>query len=124
MAKISLLVDTDVFIEYFNRGRYAALFGPAVFAVHYSVVTRKELLAKRGLSEAERKAILGELRRHRVVGLSDAIVRRYSELRQRHPVLEKEDALIAATGLVRRLPLVTRNRKHFTPIAGLTLFGP
>jgi predicted nucleic acid-binding protein len=36
--------------------------------------------------------------------------------------MEKEDALIAATALVKKLPLVTRNVKHYKSIQGLILF--
>lgn len=121
MAAVSLLVDTDVFIDYLNTGRFAFLFDPRSFTVYYSVVTRKELLAKRGLLERERAAIVEELRRCRMIEVTPAIARRYSELRSRHPAMEKEDALLAASALVRRLPLVTRNRRHFRAIEGLVL---
>ena len=79
MAKVSVLVDTDIFIEYFNTSRFHALF--------------------------------------------DSISARYSDLRRLHPSLDKGDALIAATALVKRLPLMTRNKRHFQMVAGLTLFG-
>jgi predicted nucleic acid-binding protein len=124
MAKVAILVDTDVFIDYLNTGRFSGLFDRSRFTVHYSVVTRKELLAKRGLGDAEKRAIFDELRQHRLIRLSVAIVRCYSDLRVRYPTIEKEDALIAASALVRRLPLVTKNKKHFRRVAGLALFGP
>jgi len=79
-------------------------------------------LAKRGLKEAKRQAILVTLNRHRIVPLDNRMARMYSDLRRKHPSLEKEDALIAATALVRRLPLATRNWKHYKVVAGLTLF--
>jgi len=53
--------------------------------------------------------------------VTPTIARRYSELRSSYPALEKEDALIAATALVRKLPLVTRNRRHFRMVEGLVL---
>lgn len=124
MAKVSVLVDTDVFIDYFNTGRYSALFDRNRFTIYYSIVTRKELLSKAGLRESEREAILTELRGCRLVRLTDGITRRYTDLRRRHPSLEKADALIAASALVKNLPLVTRNRKHFKIVSGLTIFGP
>jgi hypothetical protein len=123
MAKISLLVDTDVFIDYFNPGRYSYLFDSRRFAIYYSVVSKKELLSRPGLREVERRAILYELSRCRMVQLTETITSRYSELRDRYPSLEKEDALIAAGALVKRLPLVTRNRKHFKIVEGLILLG-
>lgn len=84
---------------------------------------RKELLAKEGLTDAERRAIKEALRRFRLIPLGPAIAGRYSTLRRQHPNLEKEDALIAATAMVKRLPLMTRNWKHFRRIAGLTLYA-
>jgi predicted nucleic acid-binding protein len=123
MAKVPVLVDTDVFIDYFNSGRFSALFDSPRFTVYYSVITKKELLSKPGLREAERRAILQELGRCRIVKLTEVVTARYSELRDRYPALEKEDALIAASALVKNLPLVTRNKKHFQIVAGLTVLG-
>ena len=123
MAKISVLVDTDVFIDYFNTSRFHALFESTRFTVYYSIVTKKELLTKSGLRDADRESILVELNRCRLIRLSDSITARYSELRRLHPSLDKGDALIAATALVKRLPLMTRNTRHFRMVTGLTLFG-
>ena len=63
------------------------------------------------------------LRRFRLVRLGPAIAARYSVIRREYPSLEKEDALIAATALVKRLPLMTRNWKHFRRVAGLNLYA-
>lgn len=123
MAKISVLVDTDIFIDYFNTSRFHALFDSSRFTVYYSIITKNELLTKPGLRDNERESILSELRRCRLITLSDAIVERYSDLRRRHPSLDKADALIAATALVKRLPLMTRNKRHFRMVSSLTLFG-
>jgi predicted nucleic acid-binding protein len=123
MAKFSLLVDTDIFIDFFNTGRFHALFDSSRFTLYYSIVSKKELLTKPGLRENEREAILDELIRCRLITLSESITARYSDLRRQHPSLDKGDALIAATALVKRLPLMTRNKRHFRMITGLTLFG-
>ncbi|HJS67209.1 MAG TPA: PIN domain-containing protein [Nitrospiraceae bacterium] len=123
MAKIPILVDTDIFIDYFNTSRFYALFDSTRFTVYYSIITKKELLTKPGLRDTERESILAELNRCRLIALSDSITARYSDLRRRHPSLEKGDALIAATALVKRLPLMTRNKRHFRVVNGLTLFG-
>ncbi len=123
MAKISVLVDTDVFIDYFNTGRFSTLFHSARFTVYYSIVTKKELLTKPGLRDAERAAIENELRRCRLISMSDSIAEKYSDLRRRHASLEKGDALIAATALDKRLPLFTRNRRHYRMVPDLVLFG-
>ncbi len=121
MAKVKLLIDTDIFIDYFNTGHLSALFESKEFEIYYSVVTKKELLTKPGLKEAERSVILQTLKRYRIIPVDGRIAGMFSDLRRRHPAMEKEDALIAATALVRRLPLVTRNCKHYRVIEELTL---
>lgn len=123
MAKVSVLVDADIFIEYFNQGRFHALFDSTRFTVYYSIITKKGLLTKPGIRDSERESILAELGRCRLIPLSDSIAARYSDLRRRRPLLDKGDALIAATALVKRLPLMTRNTRHFQMVPGLTLFG-
>ena len=95
MAAVRILVDTDVFIDYFNAGQYASILDDRRTTIYYSVVTRKELLGKRGLKDRERST----------------------------PGLEREDALIAATALDKRLPLMTRNWRHFRRVPGLTLYS-
>ncbi len=123
MARVKLLVDTDVLIDFLNTGFLSSILEDQGFEIYYSVVTKKELLSKRGLRESERKAIALTLERFRVVPLNPWITERYSKLRREHRSLEKEDALIAATALTRKLPLLTRNLKHFQSIEGLILFG-
>jgi len=122
VAKIKLLIDTDIFINYLNTGFLSTILEGKDFEIYYSVVTKKELLSKPGLKEAERHAIQFILKRYRIIPLDERIARRYSDLRNLYPSLEKEDALIAATALVRRLPLVTRNWRHYKTVKGLTLF--
>ncbi|MBM4138445.1 MAG: type II toxin-antitoxin system VapC family toxin [Nitrospira sp.] len=123
MGKIPILLDTDIFIDYFNTGRFHALFDPSRFTLYYSIITKKELLAKPGLRDNERVSIWDELRRCHLIPLTDTIAARYSELRRKHPSLEKGNVLIAATARLKQLPLMTRNKRHFRMIAGLTLFG-
>jgi predicted nucleic acid-binding protein len=123
MAKVSVLVDTDIFIDYFNTGRFHSLFDSDRFIVYYSIITKKELLAKLGLRDAERDAILAELSGCRLIPFSDPITAQYADLRRRFPALAKGDALIAATALVKQLPLLTRNKRHFRVIPELILLG-
>lgn len=122
MAKIKLLIDTDIFIDYLNRGFLSSILEDKGFEIYYSIVTKKELLSKTGLKEIERQAILYTLKEYRIIPLDDRIAERYSDLRQSYPSLEKEGALIAATALVWGLPLVTRNSRHYKMIDGQTLF--
>ncbi|MEP6934947.1 MAG: hypothetical protein ABI988_13575 [Nitrospirota bacterium] len=73
MAKISVLVETDTFIDYFNASRFHALFDSTRFTAYYSMVTKKDLLTKSSLRDAERESILAELNRCRRIPLSDSI---------------------------------------------------
>lgn len=86
-------------------------------------VTRKELFAKEGLKDSERRAIIDALRRFRVVPLTNAIAARYTVVRRDCPKLQREDALIAATAIEKRLPLFTRNWRHFRQVEGLTFYS-
>ncbi|HWR59257.1 MAG TPA: PIN domain-containing protein [Thermodesulfovibrionales bacterium] len=123
MAKIKLLIDTDIFIDYFNHGSFEEILENKWFNIYYSVVTKKELLAKRGMKDSEKRAVLYTLGKHNIVRLTADIAERYSTLLIEHPGIAKEDALIAATALHKRLPLLTRNWKHYRRIKGLALFG-
>ncbi len=67
----AFLVDTDILIDYLNGvQRMREILDVPRYRVYYSAVTRKEILAKRGLSAAERQ----ELSDYRVscYGLSSA----------------------------------------------------
>ena len=123
MAAVRVLVDTDVLIDYFNTGEYSDLLDDPRNRIYYSVVTRKELLAKRGLKDAERQAIQEALRRFRLVPVTPAIAARYASVRRQSSELQREDALIAATALEKHLPLLTRNWRHFRHIDGLRFYG-
>src|SRR5438445_10428278 len=119
MAKVKLLIDIDVFIDYLNTGSLRTIFQSKVYEIYYSVITKKELISKPGLKEAERRAILSVLKRHRIILLDNQVTITYSYLRHKYPSLEKEYALIAASALVRKVLLVTRSCMHYKIIEGL-----
>ncbi len=122
MEKISLLVDTDIFIDYFNVGRFSNILENDLFVIYFSAVTEKELLSKKGLKSSAKEAILYTLKNYRRIRINDSIALKYSELRKLYPSLDKEDLLIAATALTRKLPVMTRNYKHYKKIKELSLF--
>jgi predicted nucleic acid-binding protein len=122
VEKINLLVDTDIFIDYFNTGRFSTILENDSFVVYYSIVTEKELLSKRGLKASEKEAILYVLKSYRRIKIDNVIALKYSKLKQLYPSLDREDILIAATAITKNLPLVTRNYKHYRKIKELILF--
>lgn len=121
MAKIlNLLVDTDIFIDTLNHGLFKEIFEE--YKIYYSVVTKKELLSKEGLSSTEEKAIRNFLHRFRLIPLDKTILQKYSELREQHPASAKPDTLIAAIAIVKAFPLLTRNTRHFQIFKELRLY--
>ena len=121
MGENQLLVDTDVLIAYLNHRAYRSYLESAKYRVYYSAITQKELLAKRGLKTSERQAILTLLKRFRLIRIDRRVTDEYSRLRSRYPSLAKGDALIGASALARKLPLLTQNLRHFRVIQGLVL---
>ena len=62
MAKIGILIDTDIFIDALKGIKSAKeLFRAKEIERYCSILSRKELLAKGGLKDSERKKILNML---------------------------------------------------------------
>ena len=120
----SFLVDTDILIDYLNGvQRMREILDIPRYRVYYSAVTQKELLAKRGLSAAERQKIYTLLRHHRLIPVDNKIAERFSRLLTTYAGqdLRKADALVAATAWSQKLPLFTRNIKHYRFMSEITL---
>ncbi|MGI8949831.1 MAG: type II toxin-antitoxin system VapC family toxin [Ornithinimicrobium sp.] len=108
-----LLIDTDVFIDHL-RGAHE--LSPGRHRLHYSVITRAELLA--GNSATERTHML--LSPFREITVNRAIAERAGRIR-RESGTRLPDALIAATALELGLSLVTRNRSDFDKVRQLRI---
>ncbi len=124
MARLNYLLDTDLLIDWLEGQPWAkALIWDSDVRLYCSNVSRKELLAKRGLSDSERHKILRLLQVVRVINVDSTIAAAASELLQKykHRPLRVDDALIAATAWVKHLPLVTRNRKHYEFVVEIDL---
>jgi predicted nucleic acid-binding protein len=124
VAASALLVDTDVFIDYLKGSRPACtLLDSDRFAIYYSSWTKKELLAKLGLKDSERREIEELLARFRIVPVDNAIAEAYWRLLKRYESqgLRQADAIIAATAWQKGLPLLTRNQRHFRFITEIEL---
>jgi predicted nucleic acid-binding protein len=111
------LLDTDVLIDHLRGHRRLRLSDPRL---QISVVTRCELFAGRNADEPTLRRTLNVLRE---VSVDRAIAETAGSIR-RTTGIPLPDALIAATALEHELALMTRNRRHFDRVPGLTLCSP
>ena len=124
MERLSYLIDTDVLIDWLQGSPWAKdLLLTRNVRFYCSSVTRKEMFEKPGLSDTERKRIRRLFQLVRVLTVDAAIAAAASELLQKyhHQPLRIPDALIAATAWMKRIPLITRNHKHFAFIDEIDL---
>jgi len=103
-----LLLDTDVFIDHL---RGAAYLRPGTYRLHYSVVTRAELVAGT-TATAHVHELLAPFRE---IPVDRAVAERAGRIR-RESGIRLPDALIAATAIEHGLALVTRNRRDFAAV--------
>jgi predicted nucleic acid-binding protein len=124
MAKIKLLVDTDIIIDYLKGVKSAQdLFRSGAVDIYCSVLSKKELLSMPGLRETERKRIAELLSRIKVLRIDNDIQSKYMQLLDIYGVRQASivDYIIASTAWAKKLPLLTRNKKHFEHIKEITL---
>jgi len=108
-----LLLDTDVFVDHLRGARP---LDPRHHRLHYSVITRAELLAGTTAS-ASVNTLLGPFRE---IPVDRGVAERAGRIR-RETGVRLPDALIAATAIEGGLGLVTHNRSAFERIRGLRL---
>ena len=124
MAKIKFLVDTDVIIDYLKGIRPAKeLFRTRDIVIYCSILSKKELLSKAGISNSERKKITNLLSNIKVLKIDKDISNKYDKLLNKYGERQNliADYLIAATAWSKNLPLLTRNLKHFEKIKEIRL---
>jgi predicted nucleic acid-binding protein len=124
MAIIKLLIDTDIFIDCLKGVRAAReLFRTGNIDLYCSILTKKELLSKPGLTSSERKKILELLSKIEILRIDTDISSKFSILLTKYGGKPNVivDYLVAATAWSKQLPLLTRNRKHFIQIQEIKL---
>jgi hypothetical protein len=107
----NVLVDTDVCVDHL-RG---TPFRPRGDRIHYSVVTRTELIAG-----GDERRVRGFLEPLQEIGVDRSIADRAGRIR-RETGIDLADAVIAATAIEHRLVLASRNTKDFARVRGLRL---
>jgi len=124
MAKVKILVDTDIIIDYLKGVKSARdLFRSEAVDIYCSILSRKELFSMPGLREAEKKRITELLSRIKVLRIDSDIHSKYMKLLTLYGESQTSmvDYVMAATAWAKNLPLMTRNRKHFKHIKEITL---
>jgi len=118
-----LLIDTDVLIWYLRGHADAGRLLDSLAEPILSAVTCMELM--QGCRDKRELSLLKKdmaARGTRILPIDANISDRAVSLIEIHALssgLQMADALIAATGLIHGLPLVTGNAKHFAALDGL-----
>ncbi len=123
---MSYLIDTDILIDWLHGKKTVIRFFQETKSIfYYSSITRKELLSACN-STSEKEKILNLLRTMRIIRVDPVIALKASEFLNKYSSnpLYKSDSLIAATACVKKMVLVTRNRKHFDFIKEINLLTP
>ena len=125
MAKIKLLIDTNILIDSLSGVKVAKdLFRTKDMDIYCSILSKKELLSKGGLRESKRKRVINLLlSRIKVLRIDDDINKNYFSLLKKCGERPERIAgyIIAAKAWSKKLALLTRNRKHFVYIKEITL---
>jgi hypothetical protein len=118
-----MLLDSNILIYAINEP--TPELEAMVLSVENSVasVVQIEVYGFSGLKAQEKAALDVLFKRLTVHPLDATVIDRAIILRQQRK-MGLGDAIICATALVYRLPLVTRNRDDFEGVAGLKLVNP
>ena len=130
MATPRLLIDTSIIIEHLRKQnkQKSILYNIASnYELYTSTIVEFELYI--GTTDSQKRRDVQEILAWcTVLPLTSDIAQTaatiYQQLKAKNQLIEIRDILIAATGLVDDLPLMTLNTKHFTRISALQLLSP
>lgn len=116
MATAEVLIDSDVLIDHLRGDRRLST---DLQHLGVSVVSRCELFAGRDDPDRLRRFLAA------MIDLPiDVTIAEFAGRTRRDTAIATPDALIAATALTHRIPLMTRNRRHFDRVADLRVIAP
>lgn len=118
------LIDTNAVIDYLDNklpDKTAELIDG--IDIKISVITRMELLAWPGASKKQTLVLTEFIDASQVSNLEELVILKAIEIRKATKT-KLPDAIIAATVLVHKLTLITRNTKDFEKVSGLEVMDP
>lgn len=126
-ASSVILVDTNVFVDFLRNyapsiDYFESLVGRE--GVIFSVITESELVAGNENNEAvKREKLIHFLHVWNKISLTNPVALLAGDVSRQYG-LEIPDAIIAATALLNRAEIVTRNVKDFRKVPGLKIQVP
>ncbi|MCH7640776.1 type II toxin-antitoxin system VapC family toxin [Patescibacteria group bacterium] len=123
-----VLLDTDVLIDELRQPEKETIYKTLKaqkYKLYVCAITVTELWAGESITKPKGKRLVSKiLKEVSIVPLSNQILRRAGEKLRKNKNLYLADAMVAATALIKKLPLVTLNIRHFQHIKGLKLYTP
>ncbi len=120
------LVDTNIFIDHFRGHEPATAFFESLDenSIIFSAISEAEIIIGKQCSENRKKEkILQFLRRWQKIDVNNPIAVKAGDLAREYGI-ELADAFIAATALVHKAELLTRNISDFSKIPNLKIKAP
>lgn len=129
MGNSSIVVDTDIIIDYLKKRQPGAELLKNAYRkhrIHITSITVYELLY--GVQKSGKTALINRLLRYvTVVPLDEAAAREaaaiHYALKSKGMDIGVKDSFIAGICEAHNMPLLTRNVKHFNRISGLQLLS-
>ncbi|TVQ93738.1 MAG: type II toxin-antitoxin system VapC family toxin [Bacteroidetes bacterium] len=127
MERQEYLVDTNVAIDYIGEVLpeiAMSMLDSIIDGQFYiSVINKIELLGFADITENEELKFKELIKAAYVIDLDDDIVNNTIQIRKQYKT-KLPDAIIAATALVNKLTIISRNIKDFDKIEGLEVLNP
>jgi len=123
MAESTLVIDTDIIIDFLRRHTDTLFVALSHYQAHLTAITVYELEVSAVRSARQAQQFERLLTWLDILPLDDLAARRAAaiqrELQAERQVIGLPDTLIAGICLSQNMPLLTRNLRHYVRVAGL-----
>ncbi len=122
-----LLLDTNIFIDYFREYKPSIDFFNNIKdkMIIFSAITEAELIAGKACNDkSKREVVIGFLNKWKKIEVNNPIAVLAGDICRNNDNIETADAIIAATAIINKAELLTKNVKHFDKIEGLRVRSP